>query len=122
GRRAVLGTRGPDARPRVRAGSAGQGTVLLPVYDSGPCTTADSGDLETLARRLQGRDLKEFTHPKLLDVSRVSGNVAGKLAAFEGALRPVKSNQAWTGPAVTAAAAKIRTELEHMPVGGIPVV
>lgn len=122
GRLAGLGKPVPDARSAVPAWSAGPGTVVLPVYDSWPFTTADTGDLETLARRLEGRDLKEFTHPKLLDVSRVSGNVAGKLAAFEGALRPVKSNVTWTGAAVTAAAAKIRTELEHTPVGGIPVV
>ena len=122
GRLAGLGQPVPDARSAAPAWSPGSGSVLLPVYDSWAFTTAESGDLETMARRLHGVDLKEFTKPKLLDVSRVSGNVAGKLAAFEGALRPFKSDVTWTGAAVGASATKIKTELEHTVVGGVPIV
>src|SRR5262249_48537559 len=122
GRLAGLGKPVPDARSAAPAWSAGAGTVLLPVYDSWSFTTAESGDLETIARRIHGCDLKAFTRPKQLDVSRVSGNVAGKLAPLEGALRPFNSDVTWTGAAVTAAATNIRTELEHTPVSGVPVV
>lgn len=122
GRLAGLGKPVPDARSAAPAWSAGPGKVLLPVYDSWFFTTANSGDLETLARRLRGCDLAATSRPKQLDVSAVSGNVAGKLAPFEGALRPLNSAAPWTGTAVNAAANRIRTELEHTPASGVPVV
>lgn len=122
GRLAGLGKPVPDARSTVAAWSSGPGTVLLPVYDSWFFTTAESEDLETIAQRLRGYDLSATSRPKQLDVSSVSGNVVGRLAPFEGALRPVGPVPEWKGPAVTASAKVLASELEHTPVGGVSVV
>ena len=122
GRLAGLGQDVPDARSTEPAWKPGTGTVVLPVYDSWLFTTTDSGDLETLARRLRGRDLAATSEPLGLDVSRVSGEVNGKLAPFEGALRPLDAEAKWSGPAVAASAKKLRSNLERKPVNGVPVV
>jgi len=122
GRLAGLGKDVPDARSTDPAWTAGTGTVVLPVYDSWLFTTTDSGDLETLARRLRGRDLAATSEPLGLDVSEVSGDVAGKLAPFEGALRPLDAAAKWSGPAVDKSAKKLRSSLERKPVNGVPVV
>ena len=114
---------GRAGRALDRAGwKPGTGTVVLPVYDSWLFTTTDSGDLETLARRLRGRDLAATSEPLKLDVSQVSGDVGGKLAPFEGALRPLGAAATWSGPAVNASAKKLRANLERKPVNGVPVV
>ena len=122
GRLAGLGKDVTDARSTDPAWTPGTGTVVLPVYDSWLFTTTDSGDLETLARRLRGRDLAATSEPLKLDVSQVSGDVGGKLAPFEGALRPLDAAATWSGPAVNASAKKLRSNLERKPVNGVPVV
>ncbi len=122
GRLAGLGKDVPDARSADPAWTSGTGTVVLPVYDSWLFTTTDSGDLETLARRLRGRDLAATSEPLELDVSQMSGDVGGKLAPFEGALRPLDAAATWSGPAVNASTKKLRANLERKPVNGVPVV
>ena len=126
GRLAGLGQAVPDARATDPAWTVGPGKVVLPVYDSWFFTTTDSGDLERLARRLRGRDLAATSRPPRLDVGVVSGDVAGKLAPFDGVLRPLGAAANWSGDAVAASAARLRASLERTvgpepPVVGLPV-
>jgi len=127
GRLAGLGQTPPDALSSAPAWTApGTGgaspKVLLPVYDHWFFTTTESGDLETLARRLQGRDLAGTSRPLRLDVSAVSGDVEGRLAPFEGALRPLGTAARWDGSAPMASALRLRASLERTGAGGAPVV
>jgi hypothetical protein len=104
GRLAGLGQTPPDPMSATPAwSSATTGAVQLPVYDHWFFATGPSGDFESLARKLKGRDIASSSAPLELNVTLVSGDVAGKLAPLEGALRPVGSEAAWTGVAVAAA-------------------
>lgn len=122
GRLAGLGEKPADPLSSAPAWGPGAGTVVLPVYDHWFFTTTDSGDLETLARRLRGRDLTETSAPRRLEVSAVSGDVDGKVAPFEGALRPLAPPAAWTGAAVAASAQRLRRSLERAATNGAAVV
>jgi hypothetical protein len=104
GRLAGLGQTPPDARSTQTAWSnTTTAAVPLPVYDHWFFATGPSGDFETLARKLKGRDIAGTSAPLALNVSSVSGDVAAQLAPFEGALRPIGAEAAWTGAAVAAA-------------------
>jgi hypothetical protein len=104
GRLAGLGQTPPAALGAQTAWSnTTTAAVPLPVYDHWFFATGPSGDFETLARKLKGRDIAGTSSPLALNVSSVSGEVAGQLALFEGALRPVGAEAAWTGAAVHAA-------------------
>ena len=126
GRLAGLGQPVPDARSADPAWHVGPGAVTLPVYDHWFFTTADSGDLETLARRLRGRDLAASSRPLQLNVGDVTGDVDGRLAPLEGALRPLGDAAAWQGVAVDLAATRLGALLERdagsaPPVIGLPL-
>lgn len=122
GRLAGLGQPVPSPLATDPAWSAGDGTVKLPVYDSWLFTTTESGDIETLARKLQGRDLSAGNQPKQMDVRTVSGNAAGQLAPFEGAFRPLGAAAPWTGAAVSTAKTNLSSMLERNTTSGVPVV
>jgi hypothetical protein len=122
GRLAGLGQPVPSPLATDPAWSAGDGTVKLPVYDSWFFTTTESGDIETLARKLQERDLSAGNRPKQMGVDTVSGDVAGRLAPFEGAFRPLGPAAAWTGPAVSAAKTSLSSMMERNITSGVPVV
>ncbi|MFZ4573786.1 MAG: hypothetical protein ACOYN0_05270 [Phycisphaerales bacterium] len=122
GRLAGLGQRPPEPLSAAPAWGSGPGKVVLPVYDHWFFTTTDTGDLETLARRLRGRDLTETSSPRRLDVSAVSGDVDGRVAPFEGALRPLAPPAESTGAAVDASAQRLKRSLEHAPTDGTAVV
>jgi hypothetical protein len=125
GRLAGLGQAPSDPMSTTLAWSTAIiGTVELPVYDHWFFTTGPSGDFETLARKLKGRDISSGSAPLELNVAAVSGDVAGELAPLEGALRPVGSEAAWTGAAVGAAQAKLDSWMKREAAGTatIPVV
>ena len=125
GRLAGLGQTPPDARSTQTAWSnAATARVPLPVYDHWFFATGPSGDFETLARKLKGRDIAGTSAPLALNVSSVSGGVAGKLAPFEGALRPIGTEAAWTGAAVAAAQKQLGAWMtrEASGSGAAPVV
>lgn len=129
GRLAGLGQTPPDPMSAVPAwSSATSGPVQLPVYDHWFFATGPSGDFETLARKLKGRDISSGSAPLELNVTTVSGDVVGKLAPLEGALRPVGSEAAWKGPAVQKARNQLATwmrreggETTIIPVIGPPI-
>ena len=93
------------------------GAVQLPVYDHWFFTTGPSGDFETLARKLKGRDISSGSVPLDLNVTAVSGDVAGKIAPIEGALRPVGSEATWSGAAVDAAQKQLATWMKREGAG-----
>lgn len=125
GRLAGLGQTPPDARSTQTAWSnTTTAAVPLPVYDHWFFATGPSGDFETLARKLKGRDIAGTSAPLALNVSSVSGAVAAQLAPFEGALRPIGAEAAWTGAAVTAAQKQLGSWMrrEAAGSGAAPVI
>jgi hypothetical protein len=118
GRLAGLGQVPTDPMSATLAwSSSSSGAVLLPVYDHWFFTTGPSGDFETLARKLKGRDIASSSVPLALNVAAVSGNVPGKLAPFEGALRPVGSEAAWTGAATDQAKTQLSAWMQREGAG-----
>ena len=104
GRLAGLGQTPADAMSAAPAWpSATTEPLPLPVYDHWLFATGPSGDFETLARKIKGRDIAANSAPLQLNVTAVLGDAAGKFAPLEGALRPVGSEAAWQGAAVQAA-------------------
>jgi hypothetical protein len=123
GRLAGLGQAPTDPMSATLAWTAAtEGSIQLPVYDHWFFATAASGDFETLARKLRGRDISSGSRPLDVNVSAVSGDVDGQIAPFEGALRPVGSAAQWTGAAVTASSQQLSAWMKREAAAGPPVV
>lgn len=122
GRLAGLGQPVPDPRSTAPAWGAGTGSVTLPVLDAWAFTTTESGDLETLARRLTARDLSDSSRALAVDVGEVTGDVDGRVAPMLGALQPVGASEAWSQSAADAASASLAADLERSGSSGPPVV
>ncbi len=114
-RLAGLGKPVPDPRSAEPAWGATRSaaTVTLPVYDSWAFATTDSGDLETLARRLTPRDLSASSRPLAIDAGAVTGELGGRVAPMLGALAPMGSTEAWDPGAASVAEQALAGELER---------
>jgi hypothetical protein len=119
-RLAGLGQDPPDPLSAAPAWTDALDSVELPIYDYWFFTTAATGDFETLARQLRGRDISSGSSPLMVNVTAVTGAVDGNIAPLEGALRPLGSAASWNATAQSAAAAKLGSWMNREAASGPP--
>jgi hypothetical protein len=120
GRLAGLGQDLPDRLSATMAWKNATGSIELPVYDSWFFTTAASGDFETLARKLKGRDISQGSRALNLNVSSVASPNA--IATFEGGLVPQNANEDWSGTDAAAAATLLGDWMKRETTSPSPVI